>query len=87
MLAFSPLGSHVQRCDSILHRAETRQERVGVTGNGGDGFVLKRTKEIVNYFAILSKVSMASVLLIFKEQKKAHKPHSTIENEKYNETA
>ena len=60
----------MQRCDSILHRAETRQERVGVTGNGGDGFVLKRTKEIVNYFAILSKFSMASVLLIFKEQKK-----------------
>lgn len=60
----------MQRSDPILHRAETRQERVGVTGHGDDGFVLKSTKEVVTYFAILSKVSMASMLLIFKEQKK-----------------
>ena len=60
---------------------------LGVTGHGGDGFVLKSTKETVTYFAILSKVSMALVLLIFKEQKKAHKLPSTIKNEKHNKTA
>lgn len=43
---------------------------LGATGHGGDGFVLKSTKETVTYFAILSKGSMASMLLIFKEQKK-----------------
>ena len=47
---------------------------LGVTGHGGDGFVTKSTKEIVTYFATLSKVSMPSVLLIFKEQKKHTNP-------------
>lgn len=60
----------MQRSDPILHRAETRQKHVDMTGHGGAGFVLKSTKEVVTYFAILSKVSMASMLLIFKEQKK-----------------